>query len=354
MAHVLLVGDAKSRTHGLKSILAMHGHAVTPARVPSRWRETERTSAPEVVVAAVEDPGEVLRVPLGGGRVFAPAILFVHQEQDAVRDHFAEERLIDQLTSPFPAEDLLARVDALARVRRIVLRQDRAEAASQAPSERPLPGGWRALGSRVAAALRHRVPSYEIPSGPYHEVASRVAEWSDRRDSFDPGHADRVTAFSAMIAEELGMPDAEVGALLRAALLHDIGKIGLPVEVLRQVSPLDDAQLRLLRSPADRGAAILRALEGDDAVASAVRFHHEHVDGSGYNGRAGESIPLSARILAVAEAYDAMTTSRVRKRLSPYAAMGIIKEKRGSQWDARCVDALAQALKPRPETLVVS
>ena len=98
-------------------------------------------------------------------------------------------------------------------------------------------------------------------------------------------------------------------------MLHDIGKVALPVEVLRHKGPLEETQMRLVRTHAERGAAILRALDKDEVVADTILYHHEYVDGSGYYGRTAASIPRAARILAVAEAYDAMTTSLVRKRL---------------------------------------
>jgi energy-coupling factor transport system substrate-specific component len=189
---------------------------------------------------------------------------------------------------------------------------------------------------------------------PYLEVAARVADWSDRRDGFEPGHAERVTNFAAMIADELGLGDGEAAALLRAAMLHDIGKVALPVEVLRQRKPLEESQMRLLRTHAERGAEILRALDSDDAVADTILHHHENIDGSGYHGRVGEQIPRSARILAVAEGFDAMTTSLVRKRLTIDAAIGLMRERRGCQWDADCVDALAGLLQPKPRAIVLT
>jgi HD-GYP domain-containing protein (c-di-GMP phosphodiesterase class II) len=109
--------------------------------------------------------------------------------------------------------------------------------------------------------------------------------------------------------------------------------------------------MRLLRTHADRGAAILRALDRDDSAAETILHHHEHVDGSGYHGRKGAAIPLSSRILAVAEGFDAMTTSLVRNRLSPDAAIGRMRELSGTQWDETCVDALVGALRPQPRTI---
>jgi len=82
--------------------------------------------------------------------------------------------------------------------------------------------------------------------------------------------------------------------------------------------------------------------------------HHENMDGSGYLGRKGDDIPRSARILAVAEGFDAMTTSLVRKRLTMDAAIGLMRERRGSQWDAECVDALAAAIRPMPRAIALA
>jgi HD-GYP domain-containing protein (c-di-GMP phosphodiesterase class II) len=112
--------------------------------------------------------------------------------------------------------------------------------------------------------------------------------------------------------------------------------------------------MRLLRTHPERGAAILRALDKDEVVADTIHYHHENVDGSGYYGRKGPSIPRAARILAVAEGFDAMTTSLVRKRLTPAAAMELLQERRGRQWDADCVDALVAELQPKSRTLVLS
>jgi HD-GYP domain-containing protein (c-di-GMP phosphodiesterase class II) len=149
-----------------------------------------------------------------------------------------------------------------------------------------------------------------------------------------------------MIADGLSVGDGDAAVLLRAAMLHDVGKIAMPVELLRQQAPLDPEQLRLLRSHPERGATLLRALDKDEAVAQTVLLHHERVDGSGYYGKRGEQTPRNARILAVAETYDAMTTSLVKERLPQDHAMAILRDRK-EHYDADCVGALADAVKPR-------
>jgi putative nucleotidyltransferase with HDIG domain len=349
VANVLLVGEDRERTSEVKSLLGLDGHRVTVAREVSRWREDESAASPEIVVAAVATPDTVLSVPMGRVRGFAPPILFVHRESDEAREPHLDERMVDRIASPFAAEDLLGRVDALVRVRRVVMRQERA-AGNDGAGALP-PGRWS---GGLASFLRARVSRHVKPRAPYLEVAARVADWSDRRDGFEPGHAERVTNFAAMIADEFGLADGETAALLRAAMLHDLGKIALPVEILRQTTPLEENQMRLVRTHPERGAAILRALDKDEVVADAILYHHEAVDGTGYYGRTTATIPRAARILAVAEGFDAMTTSLVRKRLSTDAAIGRMRDRRGGQWDGECVDALVGALRPRPRTVCLT
>jgi len=349
VAQVLLVGDDRDRTSGVKSLLALDGHSVATAKDVSRWRDQEKSASPEIIVAAVATPDAVLSVPMGGSRGFAPPILFVLRESDEPREPHLEERMVDRITSPFAAEEFLGRVDALIRVRRVVMHQKRA--SGDAAEGVPARGRWSAA---LASFLQARLPRHVKPPAPYLEVAAAVADWSDRRDGFEPGHPERVANFAAMIADEFGLADGETAALLRAAMLHDIGKVALPIEVLRCKGPLEENQLRMLRTHAERGAAILRALDKDEVVADTILYHHENVDGSGYFGRKGDTIPRAARILAVAEGFDAMTTSLVRKRLTPEAAIGRMREGRGTQWDGECVDALVGALQPRPHSIALA
>jgi putative nucleotidyltransferase with HDIG domain len=346
MANVLLVGDDRERTSEVKSLLALDGHRISVVRDVPRWRDDESTVSPEVVVAAVDAPDAVLSVPMGRIRGFAPPILFVHRESDESGEPHIDERMVDRITSPFAAEELLGRVDALVRVRRVVMRHEQGAENDEAGAGKA--GRW---GSVLASFLGARVPRHVKPPAPYLEVAARVAEWSDRRDGFEVGHAERVTNFAAMIADEFGLGDGETAALLRAAMLHDVGKVALPIEILRQTTPLEESQMRLVRTHPERGAAILKALDKDDAVADAILYHHEHVDGTGYYGRKDDTIPRAAKILAVAEGFDAMTTSIVRKRLSTEAAIGRMRDRRGGQWDGECVDALLSALRPTPRSI---
>ncbi len=348
MAQVLLIGDDRERTRGVKDLLALDGHRVEVARDLARWRENERALAPDLVVAALAEPAQLLNAATPASRGFAPPILFVHSESDPEEAAHLDERLIDRIVSPFAAEDLLARVDALVRVRRVVLHSKRADTAED--DEAPVQG----FRGTLASWLRSRVPRLQKPVSPYLEVAARVAEWSDRRDGFEPGHAERVTQFSALIAEQLDLPDGETASLLRAAMLHDIGKVALPIDVLRQKSPLADNQMRLVRTHAERGAAIVRALDRDDDAAETILLHHEHVDGSGYHGRKGNEISRPARVLAVAEGYDAMTTSLVRNRMTPDAARETMRNLRGTQWDGDCVNALIHAMKPKRTTIALA
>jgi putative nucleotidyltransferase with HDIG domain len=331
-----LIGGDRDLATGIRSLLRQDRNSVTWIKSETDWRETELTVGPEVVVALVERPETLLAAPGRSPRGVPAPLLLVQPEGALSRDLQLEERLLDGIERPFLAEEFLARVDALVRVRRVLRRESLEET-----------DGKSRLGRRLAALLGARVPSYEKPLGPYLEVAGRLAGWAERRDAFEPGHAERVTSFCAMMAEELGFSESESATLLRAAMLHDIGKVALPIEVLRRQGPLGEEQMRLVRTHPGRGAALLRALDPDEEVIRTVLYHHERSDGRGYYGKAGESIPKGARVLAVAEVFDAMTTCRVRKPMGWHEALTDLKVRSDHGLDPACVDALVRALAPR-------
>jgi putative nucleotidyltransferase with HDIG domain len=357
VADILLLAENRERAGGIQSLLREDGHTVHWQPTISGWREAERKALPEVVVAPVGTPDPVLAVQGRPPRGFPAPLLFVHDDSDFFPEVRLDERIVDRIGSPFGAEELLARVDALVKVRRVVLwggsgKPDRSLGTGNRPAEgRAI---WRAVGSRIGAVLSSRVPRYERPAEPYLEVASRAAEWADGRDAFEPGHAERVASFSAMMADEMRLDDGEAAALLRAAMLHDIGKVALPADILRQRGPLDEEQTRLMRTHAERGAALLRILDRDEEVACVIQYHHERADGKGYYGKAGSEVPRLSRVLAVAEAFDAMTTSRVRATLTVARARAFLAEQRGVQFDAESVDALLQATRPVGASVAIS
>jgi HD-GYP domain-containing protein (c-di-GMP phosphodiesterase class II) len=346
MARILLIGPERDRASGVRTLLRQERHHVTWSRAVSRWREEERDQRPDLIVAAVRSPDELFAVGGSPPAGFPPPLLLVQQESDFSSDVYVEERLVDRLSSPFMEADLKGRVDALIRVRNVVQRT----APTRPRAEGRRPGGV----ARFVSWLQGDTAEDDRPNVPYLEVAARLADWSDRRDTFKPGHAERVTAFCAMIAEGLGLEEAETAELLRASMLHDIGKVALPIEVLRKPGPLEEPQLRLIRTHPARGAALLRALDPDDRVARVVLYHHERPDGTGYYGKPAESVPRASFVLSVAEAYDAMTSSLVREPLTAEYALEHLQSRKGSAYQQDCVEALADQLKPRAVCIPLS
>ena len=343
MANILLLGPERERAAGIRSLLKRDSHRVIWHRSVDDWRVQEQDIQPDLVVAALESADELAGQPQRQARGFRTPVLLVREDGALRREPCLPDRLVDHISSPFMSDELLARVDALVRVHRVI----HGEPAAKGGSHRERSIG--SIGRRLGELLGARIPSSPKPLGPYLEVAARVADWADSRDAFEPGHAERVSSMCAVMADEMGMDPYDTSTLLRAAMLHDIGKVALPVEMLHQQSPLEEAQLRLIRTHPRRGAALVRVLDDDDDVAQAILLHHERPDGAGYYGCDGGSVPLAARILAVAEVYDAMTTSKLKSRISREEALSRLQDARGERFDAECVDALVRKLRPRPD-----
>jgi putative two-component system response regulator len=157
------------------------------------------------------------------------------------------------------------------------------------------------------------------------------------------GHAGRVAGYAALIAEELGYDPADCRQLALAARLHDIGKLGVPATILKKPGRLTADERREMERHAERGRAMLEGSKAEAAALAAeiAASHHEHWDGSGYPDRlSGESIPLSGRIVAVADVFDALTSKRAYKAAwSPEDAKAYLLAHAGSHFDPACVRA---------------
>lgn len=175
----------------------------------------------------------------------------------------------------------------------------------------------------------------------------------DNKDRYTRRHSEDVLTYSIDIARQLGLDERTLHDIRVAALLHDVGKIGVPDYILRKPGKLSDEEFEAIRQHPMMGAIIVAAVPGLEHTLDAVRHHHERWDGEGYPwGLKAEEIPLTARIMAVADAFSAMTTDRpYRKGMPKERAMAILFDGAGTQWDPLCVDAFAQArgVARRPE-----
>jgi len=167
----------------------------------------------------------------------------------------------------------------------------------------------------------------------------------DNKDRYTRRHSEDVMRHALQIGREMGLDEAMQRTLQVAALLHDVGKIGVPDRILRKPGKLTDEEFGEIQHHPMMGAVIVGAVAGFEDMLDAVRHHHERWDGRGYPfGLAGEETPLLARIMAVADAFSAMTTDRpYRKGKYPEEARAILEAGAGSQWDPACVAAFQHA-----------
>ncbi|MFJ8615564.1 HD-GYP domain-containing protein [Streptomyces clavifer] len=168
----------------------------------------------------------------------------------------------------------------------------------------------------------------------------------DIKDGYTRGHSERVGRASELIARELGMEEERMEALRFAGILHDVGKLGVPTRILRKDGPLTPEERRVIELHPEYGHEIVRGIGFLDEARAAILHHHERLDGSGYPyGLAGDTIPEFARVVAVADAFDAMTSTRSYRRGRPVpAAVAELERCAGSQFDPQMVRALARAL----------
>jgi diguanylate cyclase (GGDEF)-like protein/putative nucleotidyltransferase with HDIG domain len=180
-------------------------------------------------------------------------------------------------------------------------------------------------------------------------AAASLARAVDARDAYTGFHSQRVAQLAVRIASRLGLDREQVELTRLAASLHDLGKLALPEELLRKPGPLTDPERLILERHPQIGFRMLDSL-GIDPVADWVLHHHERWDGGGYPDRlAGEEIPLGARIIFVADAYDAMTSNRLyRPRRSPEAALAELLACAGTQFDPTVVAAFEAELGLEP------
>jgi putative nucleotidyltransferase with HDIG domain len=176
--------------------------------------------------------------------------------------------------------------------------------------------------------------------------AAAMVRALDSRDAYTAGHSAAVALYSRDIARELGLSEREVELVHLSGLVHDIGKIGLRAEVLQKQSALTDEEWAEMRRHSEIGARILVEVRDYEEVASIVRSHHERWDGAGYpDGLRGAEIPRLARIISVADSYNAMTSDRpYRRGMAPDVAIHQLEVGRGTQFDSELVDAFLAVL----------
>jgi putative two-component system response regulator len=236
------------------------------------------------------------------------------------------EGAMDYLAKPFHPDEVRARVRQALEKRRLILEnldyQERLEDKVAVQAQR--------IEDIFLASIHSLVDALEL------------------RDTYTHGHSIRVSRYSVLIAKELGMPDEFIRQVELGGRVHDIGKIGVREQVLHKNSPLTDEEYRHVMEHPVTGWRTLQPLLRDHAIAlNVIRSHHERWDGLGLPDKlAGEAIPLEARIAAVADTFDAMTSHRpYRPQLPIDATVEELLRCRGTQFDARAVDAFVSLVK---------
>ncbi|MCX7702635.1 MAG: HD domain-containing protein [Planctomycetota bacterium] len=203
--------------------------------------------------------------------------------------------------------------------------------------------------AKQAALALHRAQLMKSVEKAYYSTVRVMVAAVEAKDEYTKGHSERVTTYSLRLADHVGLTGKRLDILRLAALLHDIGKIGVPEHILNKADKLSYEEFGVIRRHPDVGYKIIKNIDSDDAaeVARIVRYHHERYDGKGYpDGISGKEIPIFARLIAVCDTYDAMTSHRPYR--PPMPKEKVIEElERGSgvQWDSAITTLMLKLVK---------
>ena len=203
---------------------------------------------------------------------------------------------------------------------------------------------FTSLADQVAIALDN-ARLYQEQEEMFYQTAESLADAIEKRDPYTGGHTQRVTRYSLIIARYLPLRSIEKKWLKIAAVLHDIGKIGIEDQILKKPAQLSPEEYDVIKHHTDLGAEIIEHIRQLKEIIPGVKYHHEQVNGRGYpDGLKGEDIPMIAKIVSVSDTYDAMTTDRpYRSALTKEAAIKELKRCCGTQFDRKVVEAFLKA-----------
>jgi putative two-component system response regulator len=311
VSRILVIDDEDVIRNLMLEILEVAGHEVVGAETAERALELLEESDFELVVSDVIMPGLSGLELLGSvraRRASLPVVLVTGAGTYDTLSQALTRGAAGLVTKPFAHAELQNAVaDALERA------------------------------ARSREELRERLLAPTL--------ASALANAIEARDSYLHGHCERLASLAVRMGELLELRSDEIETIRLGAILHDIGKIGIPDRVLLKPGPLDDEERRIVETHPEIGDKLLEPLDLLAAARPIVRHHHERWDGAGYpDGLAGENIPLGARIVAVADSIEVMTSRQLyRSPRTPEEVVAELQACRGAQWDAQIVD-LALAL----------
>lgn len=190
----------------------------------------------------------------------------------------------------------------------------------------------------LVTIVEEGVTRYRLMESLRHEneaVLYALAETIELKDPYTKGHCERVARYALLIAEELNLPDSAKDDIRFGSWLHDCGKIGIPEQILNAPRKLSSDEITTIRLHPDWGAEVARKARMSPIIVNIIRYHHEHYQGGGYpDNLSGKEIPVEARIVAIADTYDALTSTRpYNESRSRETAMGILREQCGKDLD---------------------
>jgi putative two-component system response regulator len=340
-AHIVLIDDEPLNLRWLTAVMKQAGfQSVTALTDGTKLEALLEDAPPDLVITDLHMPGfdgfavlEVLQPLILEERL--PVLMITGDNSTDVRHRALASGAKDFVTKPFDSIEVSLRVKNLLETRilfRDLQKQNRTLLESTSGQTRELES------TRI-------------------EMIERLALAAEYRDVSTNQHNQRVGELSARIAEVIGLTPEDAGLLRRAAALHDIGKIGIPDGLLRKPGRLTASEQRVMRTHTSIGARIVGGSHIPllKLVETVALSHHEHWDGSGYpKGLAGDAIPLPGRIVAVADAFDALTSDRpYRAALTVEATLEIMRLECGKHFEPRLVDALFAVIEtgaPMPAT----
>ncbi len=325
-AEILIVDDEGAVRKLLHQKLAGEGYCCEEASNADQALDKLRNNTFGLVILDIKMPGESGVALLADIKVSYPDIAVIMAT--AINDtsiviRCMKQGAYDYITKPFNMDEVDLSVNRALEKRRLKL--------ENRDYQQHLEQKVEVQARQIRAAFLNAITA--------------LAYALEAKDKYTSGHSQRVAEISVALASELSMPPASIEKLRLAGLIHDIGKIGVRESVLNKPGKPTDVQFQHIKYHCELGERILTPIVDDKEILKIVRHHHECYDGTGYpDGLAGKQIPLGARILAVADAYDAMTSERpYRKAMSTEMAYAEIDRGKGKQFNPEVADAFLRS-----------